>query len=516
MEAYHINNLTFNYPNEDRVALDNINLTINRGDFCILCGPSCGGKTTLLRHLKLSTTPHGVKTGTILFEGQPIASLSTHDAAKRIGFVSQSPERQIVTEKVWQELAFGLENLGENTPTIRLRVAETASYLGIQAWFNADVATLSGGQKQRLVIGAILVMQPDVLILDEPTSQLDPIAAEECFILLAKINRELGITIILTEHRMEEVFPYATKIILLESGRIIKEGMPREAARNLNLYAPTPAKIAKSELLPPISVKEGRKWLAKQVIKPQSTPRATVTINNPALVMDEVFYKYEKNAPFILKGASLTAHYGEIFAILGSNGTGKSTAMMVASGVYKPQSGKIVVNNKIAMLPQNPQLLFVTNTVCKELLTMPASPSCMQKIIHQCQLSDLLDKHPYDLSGGEQQRVALAKILLLQPKILLLDEPTQGLDIVYKQALASILRNLANAGTAVVLVSHDIEFCASFTDRCALFFDGTVIIETTTHDFFAGNFFYTTVANRIARGILPNAVTVDDIIASIY
>ena len=533
MEAYTVENLTFTYPNRDNPALADVCLNIRRGEFVVLCGLSGCGKTTLLQQLKPSAAPHGAKSGKVYFEDTPLSQISAKDAAAKIGFVTQSPENQIVTDKVWHELAFGLESLGLKTPEIRLRVAETASFFGIQTWFHKPTDELSGGQKQILTLASVMVMQPSVLILDEPTSQLDPIAAGEFLNLLGKINRELGITVILTEHRLEEAFAIATRAIVMDSGRIVADGTPREVGlalcrqnHGIFLAMPTPMRVwaADDKDDCPVTVREGAKWLTNQSVDKSKIPKDIPTSkNSPAIYLTDVWFKYEKNLPDVVKGLSFKAHYGEITAILGGNGTGKTTALSIMSGLFKPYRGKVYADNKICALPQNPQALFVCKTVKEDLLEVLSDQKLpndekshrLAAMVNLCQLDGLTESHPYDLSGGEQQRAALAKILLLQPKVLLLDEPTKGFDAQFKQTFAAILRELTGAGVAVVIVSHDIEFCAEHTDRCALFFDGAIVAENTPRTFFSGNSFYTTSANRMARGILPGAIIANDIILAL-
>ena len=538
METYRIENLTFTYPNREASALDGISLTIERGAFVVLCGPSGCGKTTLLRQLKPSITPHGIKSGAIYFDGTLLNELSARDAAAKIGFVLQSPDNQIVTDKVWHELAFGLESLGMKTPEIRLRVAEMASFFGIQEWFHKSVTELSGGQKQLLTLASIMALQPSVLILDEPTSQLDPIAAGEFLAAIGKINRELGVTVILTEHRLEEVFPMTTRAIVMDKGKIISDGAPcevglrlREHGNSMFLAMPTPMRVWMSvadgaydidEV--PITVRDGAQWLESQAIVGAACSRPLPAANTKvAIELNDIWFRYEKNLPDVIKGLSFKAHYGEITAILGGNGTGKTTTLSLIAGLYAPYRGKVCTDAKVYVLPQNPQSIFVAKTVREDLLEILSERRLskdekaqkLSVIVKLCRLEELLDNHPYDLSGGEQQRAALAKVLLLQPKILLLDEPTKGLDAEYKQVFAAILRKLTEAGAAVIIVSHDIEFCAEYTDRCALFFDGNIVTENTPREFFGGNNFYTTSANRMARHILPDAVTVTDIVQAL-
>jgi energy-coupling factor transporter ATP-binding protein EcfA2/uncharacterized membrane protein len=525
VEAYRIDGLTFTYPTRKLPALAGIDLVVGRGDFVVLCGPSGCGKTTLLRHLKPSATPHGARDGLVFFEGTPLESLPAREAAAKIGFVSQSPENQIVTDKVWHELAFGLESLGLPTEEIRLRSAETASFFGIQQWFRHATSDLSGGQKQILALASVMAMQPAVLLLDEPTSQLDPIAAGDFLAIVAKINRELGTTVILTEHRLEEALPLATRVAAMDGGRIVGLGTPREVGLALRgrqpgifLTMPTPMRVwaAFNETDGddcPITVREGAAWLADKPLK-TTKPEETVkeTVPQSALTLRDVWFRYGKALPDVLKGVDFAARYGEIAALLGGNGTGKTTAISVAAGIYKPLRGKVTADAKVYMLSQSPQFLFTAKTVWDDLRDAGGGPEETERITKLCRLEGLLGSHPYDLSGGEQQRAALAKVLLKNPKILLLDEPTKGLDAEYKRILAGILRELAESGAAVVIVSHDVEFCAEYSDRCSLFFDGGVLAENTAREFFSGNRFYTTGANRMARSRLPWAITADDIV----
>jgi len=595
VSCFRIENLTFKYPSRENSALHGVDLTIDRGEFVTLCGPSGCGKTTLLRHLKPSTEPHGERGGRILFENTPLDELSSRDASSKIGFVFQSPENQIVTDKVWHELAFGLESLGIKTPEIRLRVAEMASFFGIQTWFHKSVTELSGGQKQILALASIMALQPSALILDEPTSQLDPIAAGEFLATVGKINRELGVTVILTEHRLEEAFPLSSRAIVMDGGKVIADGSPHEVGGHLRgqehgmfLAMPVPmrvwaactAKPCKLTInneqltmdgqLPidscPITVRDGARWLeqvttvdiaravdsvAPTACDEDSCPapgrdggnRTTETVgancvrplvsessagerSSPlqmAVDISDVWFKYEKDLPDIVKGLSFQANYGEITAVLGGNGTGKTTTLGLIAGLHKPYRGKVGADEQIYTLPQNPQMLFVAKTVREDLLEILSERRLSKEeklrrlaaMVKLCRLEGLLESHPYDLSGGEQQRAALAKVLLLQPKILLLDEPTKGLDAEFKQIFASILKKLTGAGASVIMVSHDVEFCAEHADRCALFFDGDIVTENTPRAFFSGNSFYTTGANRMARDILPKAITADDIILAL-
>ena len=532
MEVFTIHHLNFAYPEQEKNAISDLTLSVQPGEFLVLCGPSGCGKSTLLRQLKTVLAPHGRRSGEILFDGRNLDEIDQREQSEKIGFVQQSPENQIVTDKVWHELAFGLESLGYDTPTIRRRVAEMASFFGIQTWFYKPVTELSGGQKQLLNLASVMVLQPKVLILDEPTSQLDPIAASDFLATLGKINRELGTTILLTEHRLEEAFGFASRVAVMDGGWLLCTGTPAEVGAELKssgnaMFLAMPAAMrvwaaTDSKAACPVSVCEGRSWLLdyakthelKEIPETKNPAPDTQTV----VSAQELWFKYEQDAPDVVKGLSLQLHKGEFLALLGGNGTGKTTSMRLLAGLRKAYRGELTITGSVGMLPQNPQALFVKSTVREDLLEIlpktERKSDRLAQVVSLCKLTDLLDRHPYDLSGGEQQRAALAKILLLNPDILLLDEPTKGLDAEFKQVFGQILRTLQASGVSILMVSHDIEFCAKYADRCALFFDGNIIAEAEPRTFFSGNSFYTTAANRIARDVLPDAVTPEDVIAA--
>lgn len=535
MELFTIQNLTFTYPEQETAVLRDISLGLHPGDFAVLAGPSGCGKSTLLRQMKTVLAPHGRKQGSVCYRGQPLETVDSRTQAAKIGFVMQDPDSQIVTDKVWHELAFGLESLGYDNTEIRGRVAEMASFFGIQTWFHMEVTQLSGGQKQLLNLAAIMVLQPDILILDEPTSQLDPIAATDFLQTLGRINRELGTTILICEHRLEDVIPMANRLVILDRGRVLADDTPagsfeilRKQHHPMMLSMPTPMRIWSAlewGSACPLTVSDGRgqltDWAGSHTL--QSVPLRNGAKNKgpAALELEEVWFRYEKDGPDILKGVSLSAFPGELLCILGGNGTGKSTTLSVLSGLRKPYRGKRRCNTeKVAALPQNPQMLLVCKNVRQELQSVfaGATTDAIRKRVGEmaalCRLEGLLDRHPYDLSGGEQQRVALAKVLLQEPEILLLDEPTKGLDSDFKGIFAGILQELTQRGVCIIMVSHDVEFCARYASRCALFFDGSIVTTDAPQPFFAGKSFYTTAANRMARHLLPNAVTPEDILAA--
>ncbi|MFF2093738.1 ABC transporter ATP-binding protein [Paenibacillus sp. NPDC058174] len=560
MEIYQLQDVSFTFPLSEEAALSHINLTIASGEFVTICGRSGCGKSTLLRQLKSILTPHGKREGTIRYAGKLIEETEQRTQAAEIGFVLQNPDNGIVTDKVWHELAFGLESLGYDSGSIRLRVAEMASFFGIQHWFHKNVAELSGGQKQLLNLASIMAMQPSVLILDEPTSQLDPIAAADFIETLRKINQELGTTIILTEHRLEEVLPVSDRLIVMDDGAIIADDTPRRSGQALfrmkhpMLAAmPSPMQIcagveAGASAIP-VTVKEGRQWLdaflqgkVLSALDPESRsqPAANAVAGGgkrqkPVIQFKEVWFKYGKDAPDTVKDLSFEVEEGQFYCIVGGNGAGKTTTLSLTGGLIQPYRGKILIagkniakmsakelfTNKLAILPQNPQHLFVKKTVEQDLYEMLSNSPLssaertekVENVVQFLELEPLLERHPYDLSGGEQQRAALAKVMLLEPRILLLDEPTKGLDGFFKDRLAHYLKKLNAEGVTILMVSHDIEFCAKHGDVCAMFFDGSIITEKATKAFFAGNSFYTTAANRMARHVWREGVTIEDVIA---
>ena len=544
MPHIHIEDLTFSYPDHTSPALENVNLTIQAGEYIALCGRSGSGKTTLLRHLKSVLTPHGVRTGKILLDGVSLDQIPAKTQAERIGYVMQNPEEQIVTDKVWHELAFGLENIGCDPATMRTRVAEMACYFGIQDWFHKDVATLSGGQKQLLNLASVMAMQPDVLILDESTSQLDPLAASDFLSTIRKINLELGTTVIITEHRLEDILPAADRVVVMEQGRVMVDTTPKAACLTLwrehsPMFAamPTPAQVfynSGGQGNCPLTVREGRSWLngrfptgAKTTSLSKSEPAASCQM---ALEAKQLWFRYQRDGQDVLQGTTFQVPAGTVHAVVGANGAGKSTLLKAICGICKPYRGKITLfgkaygsyragalfRNCLAMLPQDPVSLFVKDTVAEDLREVCADPDRIAALSQLCQVDTLLERHPYDLSGGEQQRVALVKVLLTQPRLLLLDEPTKGIDCFFKETLADILCKLKEQGLTILMVSHDVEFCAKYADRVSMFFNGQILATHTPDGFFGGNTFYTTAANRMSRGIFQNAVTAEQVVQLLH
>ena len=558
MEILRVDGLKFSYPNQLKKALNNINYSIEEGHFVLICGESGCGKSTLLRHLKPELSPHGQVSGDIYYYSQKINDYSSKQIASEIGYVLQNPDSQIVTDKVWHELAFGLENMGLDTQSIRLRVAEMASFFGIQGWFRKNVNDLSGGQKQLLNLASIMAMQPKILILDEPTSQLDPIAAKDFIDTLVRINKELSTTIIMTEHNLEDIYSVCDKVIVMEDGKVICNDTNYKVAdilsgdKNHKMFKslPTPSKIynqlngyLECASKSPLTVKDCRQWLNDSMdevtITKLDDTETEINIDEKdreiAIELKDVYFQYNKISEPTIRDLSFKVYKGEIYSILGGNGTGKSTTLSLVARQRKPQRGKIFINNiemkkynnkslyenNLALLPQNPQSLFVFETVREDLEEVLILKNKDREYIDKevkrvsklLDIEHLLEHHPYDLSGGELQRAGMAKVMLLNPKIILLDEPTKGLDAYCKEEIGKMLMKLRDMGVTIVVVSHDIEFSARYSDRCAMFFDGSIVSEGTPKEFFLGNNFYTTVSNRIARNIFEDTLIYEDVVS---
>ena len=551
MSTIEFKNVYFRYPLAENNALDGVDFSVNESDFIVICGKSGCGKTTLLRHMKKSLVPYGEFSGSVTYNGKEIQDLPDRASAAEIGFVQQNPDNQVVTDKVWHELAFGLESLGFDNATIKRRVAEMASYFNIQTWFRKDVSQLSGGQKQLMNLASIMAMQPQVLVLDEPTSQLDPIAATEFLRTVQKINRDLGTTVIISEHRLEEVFTMADKVMVMDKGKVLAYDEPRKIGsmlagsgdddRHPMFYGlPAMMKIYQSADggdNSPLTIREGRLWIDRKVgdtyrdgVPDQDTAdsekskkAAVAAPSEPAFTVKNLWFRYNKKSQDVLRDLNISVNKGQLFCVLGGNGVGKSTTLKVIAGILKQQRGKVTVNGTLAMLPQNPQALFTEISVEDELMealhdTKGTDEEKVRKVLDMLdtmEISHLRKSHPYDLSGGEQQRLALGKVLLLDPEIVLLDEATKGLDPFFKISLARVLKKLTEAGKTLFMVSHDIEFCAEYADICAMFFDGGVVSVGKPHEFFPGNNFYTTSANKMARDHFPDAITWEEVAACV-
>lgn len=528
MEAVQVKNWGFCYPGQDEPVLSHINFSVEEGAFVLLCGASGSGKSTLLSHLKPEMAPYGQQFGQILWQNHSLQDYSAAQSAQEIGYVAQTPETQIVTDTVWHELAFGLENLGTPVHIMRRRVAEIAHFFGIESWFRQKTESLSGGQKQLLNLASVLVMQPKLLVLDEPTAQLDPVAAHQFLQAVRRVHEELGVTVLLCEHSLEHVLGMATQVLYLQEGKLAFEGtaqaflqrMRRPDMRSFRDALPAASRLALDlgQIEPiAVTVQQGRA-LAKQhkhrlcAAHPQSIEKKQEP--KTLLKAKQLWFRYAADQPFVLRDWSLTIYQGEIHALVGGNGCGKSTALAVLSGGYRPQRGKCKRETATALLPQDTRALFSRDSIQKDLLDTAQTHGQKDKwdsVIQAMGVEKLLKKHPYDVSVGERQRAALAKCLLTGAGVLLLDEPTKGMDAFSKEKLMGLLRTAKRMGQGICLVTHDLEFAAKVADRCSMMFDGAIMATDAGKDFFLGNQFYTTAVHRMTEGIVPGCVIQEDI-----
>ena len=536
METLAARHLTVTFPECEKPVLSDVSFELESGTFAVICGPTGCGKTTLLRMCKRELTPLCTQTGDILFESQPLASLDARISAGQIGFVMQHPEQQIVTDRVWHELAFGLENLGTDPDVMRRRIAEIASYFGIEPLLDRDPAELSGGQKQLLNLASVMIMQPRLLLLDEPTAQLDPIAAADFLTTLHRLNQDFSVTILLAEHRLEEVIPLCDQLLLMERGTVVMQDAPQTLLAKMRADSPVLAGMPAAvrlwhELKPdcdcPLSVNAARTKLMplmpQQITALPAPPPRPQT--DPAIEISSAFFRYERHGRDILEDLSFTVGSGELYCLIGGNGAGKSTVLSVLAGINRCYAGDVRIfgkriqdykgrslhQNCVTLLPQDVQTVFLCNSGAEELREIDRQYSEHLRDF-PFDLTPLLPQHPYDLSGGEQQILALAKVMLTQPRLLLLDEPTKGLDAQSKQRLADVLHGLQAQGITILTVTHDIEFAACHADRCGFLSRGALISADIPQRFFAENAFYTTAASRISRGFYQQTVTVDAIV----
>lgn len=596
-----IRDLTFAYAAGDEPVLSDINIDIDSGEFVIIMGSSGSGKTTLLKMLKRNMIPAGRYSGRVYIYGKEADKLTDRENAAGIGYVSQDPDNQIVTDKVWHELAFGLENLGMDNVTIRKKVAEMSEYFGITGWYDREVSKLSGGQKQILNLASVMVMQPGILLLDEPTANLDPLAAIRFLDVVKRINQELGVTVVMVEHNLEHIYADADRIIAIDKGRVAANSSPKKAAADIiaagsflieglpvasRLYSGYNKKngnsvvsynnvnidsnnkdnhILSDEI--PLTVKEGRRWyvnykkvygkditkdkdkinnfagksiindkvikkdvleednitgnknkkrigfIKKNNLENKSSRKNTDNIENTVCQLKNVSYSYNKKLPYIIDGVDVSFKEGQITAILGGNGAGKSTMLKLIAGIIEPVRGKIISNKRIIMLPQDPKAVFTEVSVEEELaevlmdkgngiynnMPMEDKREIVEQIIEEFGLNDIRKNNPYDISGGQQEKLAIAKVLLLKPEVLLLDEPTNGLDPYFKKTLGKLLKKINAGGVTIIIVSHDLEFVDSFCDDVIMLFDRKVAAQDSTHKFLRDNMFYTTNYYRIMK-----------------
>lgn len=566
MSFIEFKDFSFSYKSENNKeipVLSNINLSIEEGDFVLFCGPSGSGKTTLFSNLKKELVPSGVRKGIVNFKGKSILELEDIESATNIGFLFQNPDNQIVTDTVIQEIAFPLENIGLSSEEIRNRIGEMAAFFGINHILHKNVNDLSGGQKQLVNLCSLLVLKPMLLILDEPTSQLDPIAAYDFLTILKRLNEEFSITILISEHKIDNIFPYVNNVVFMKKGEILYEYNPYEISEKLEKnsmfhhYLPDVTKIHSllsetdldlSKFKVPLTVREGKKVL-REIDKELSYEGYSLKsfdessdkkpfkkllnqdINNYSQIFDfkdnlnygevllntkNLYFAYDKEN-IILRDINFNIRKGEFVSIIGGNGTGKSTFLKLIAGVLKPVKGKIKYKKdlKIAYLHQNPIVHFSKETVKEELyLTLDLNDKLKESIysfINFFELNHLLEVHPYDCSGGEQQKIAIIKALIVNPDVLILDEPTKGLDPISVIHLAKILKELQNRGITIIISSHNLSFVANYCNRCLMIFDSSLQLDNTPRNIFSNNNFYTTFINRLVKDYIYNGISLKDV-----
>lgn len=465
MPAIEVRNLSFAYPGADAAVLERLDWSVPQGAFALLVGGTGSGKSTLLSLLKPEIAPAGERTGDARVLGENVADMDVRASAERVGYVFQDPENQIVCETVWHEMAFGLENRGVSRDEMRRRVAETSYFFGLEDWLHRDTDTLSGGRKQLLSLAAVLALRPRVLLLDEPTSQLDPVAEKNFLHALFRVNRELGCTVVVATHQPRPMLEYATCAYRIEGGRV------RDVVDLTSLGS-----------------REG--LLALDSCRP-----AQGAATGAAAAIREGWFRYDRTGGWVLRGLDVTFSSGAVHAVVGGNGCGKSTMLSVLAKTAKLQRGRMVRGMaSAALLPQNPKALLVAETVRDELMEWASAcgydEAAAQEQTARLGLAGLETRHPYDLSGGQRQLLALAKLLLIGPELLLLDEPTKGLDLASRCIIARVLRDHANAGGTVIMATHDLDFAEQVSDDVAMMFDGEIACMEPPADFFADNVFY--------------------------
>ena len=529
MEVFTLKDVSFAYAGAQQWTLQKINASLQSSQLVCLAGCSASGKSTLLRQLKPALRPHGVLQGEILFNGRDLSQLSAQEQAAQIGFVQQHPDAQIVNELVRQELSFGLENLGCDRVVMRRRVAEMADYFRLTPLLHRPVSSLSGGQKQLLNLAAVMTLQPRVLLLDEPLAQLDPLAVQDLLDVLVNLCRDWGVSVLIAEHRLDALLPRADRLWVLNKNGSLLDGAPQELAAQLwgsrhSLSAALPAAAQMSLSVqplisaPPLSVRDGANWLdnfARQNQLHESVEQKEKSApGEEVLCAREISFRYDKNSADILRSMNMSIKSGQLCMLIGANGSGKSTLLRVLAGLQQPDRGKLSCAVRRVLLPQDPQSLFAADTLAAELRHVCKDEVLIQKVCELCEVKHLLERHPYDFSGGEQQMAAIAKLLVVQPQLLLLDEPGKGLDAAAARRLGRLLQKLCADGLAVVVASHDVEFCAEYADVCAMLFDGSIAVQGSVSEILAGNSFYTTDAHRIAAAHLPQVVRTSELIAA--
>lgn len=550
MSAIKIKDLTYYYPGAKKASLEKINLEIPEGQFVLVVGGSGSGKSTLMRAISglIPSFYGGTYTGEVWLDNQEISQLDRNSLAHKAGMIFQDPESQLVMTSVEQEIAFGLENLGLKNGLMKRRVMEVSSALALSDYLQSFIPELSGGQKQKVALASVMAMQPDILLLDEPTSQLDPVAGEEIFNMIRRLNEENGITVVLVEQRLERCFHLADRILVMDKGEIIYDhhGLATISywvkKKNTPFIPPLAKLFAGAGYAQiPVTVKQGR-----DILRSLSWPEGFdyTSLNNPEVINDaadlnqnsdtednlmdieNLWFTYPDGEE-ALKGLNLTIKKGDFIALIGENGAGKTTLLKSMNGLLKPSRGLIKFNGQdtkdqavedlavsISYLSQDPNDYLFLPTVRQEIIFTLKNlglrdDGISKELLTRLKLSGYEDLNPRDLSTGERQRVALAAVLVTKPKLLLLDEPTRGLDYLLKEELGQILLELQQSGTSIVMITHDIEFAAEYAENIVLMAEGTIIDQGSKYEILSNSTFYSPQISKLLHNIADGVVTLE-------
>lgn len=536
--------LIFTYAGQTTPTLTDISLQIHAGDFVTVVGATGSGKTTLLKQLKKELKPAGTQQGQVTYQGTPVADLTSDVSAQQLGYVAQDPQVQPIMATVIEELAFPLENLGYSTAAMNGRIAEVANFLGLNQLLHLPIDDLSGGQLQLVNLASVLALKPQVILLDEPTAQLDPTTAQNFLNILQQVHDELAITIVLTEHRLNRVLALANRLVLLEHGRLTYDGpvsaglVRMQADPALRPFVPAVPAFFLDQQLPvselPLTVTTGRRMIAQQgwrfTAVPAPAPQTSTPPSAFSMTASGVSLRYPTTGD-ILHQVDLDVKPGSWLAIIGKNGSGKSTLLSVLAGLRKPQHGKVKLDQhvvwkmknddrlqRLSFLSQNPTEQFSGDSVTEELTAQAkltgdgaAVADRVTAMLTTFQLTAVATQNAFDLSGGQQQLLGMALALITKPEVLLLDEPTKGLDPATKLLVGHVLQQAHTAGLTIIMASHDMDFCAEFADACTFMFDGRLNQPQPTRQFFTENFLSTTAVNRLVRQQVPSALFSQDV-----
>lgn len=542
MAIIQCESFSFTYNDGKEKSLDSIDLEVNAGEIILIQGETGSGKSTLLKSFKKELLPFGSKEGTIIIDDCPVEGMSLNQSAEKVGFVFQDPLNQVVCDTVEAELAFGMENIGKSKTEISERIAELSIYFGMSHWMTRELSSLSTGELQLVNLASIIAMAPDILLLDEPLAQLDPVSKERFLNILFKLNDDFNLTILIVEHELDLLYAHCDQVIVLKEGQIIEQGTPRKVAEDcwqsekIN-YLPIPAHIfhlLEGKGVVPINIKEGIRFISKvEGLDKMSHIDKTKEVKGETLKIRNLTFRYDRQSTYILEEVDLTLKEGDILCLFGANGSGKTTLLKVIIGVLKNKQGKIWWNQvrmtsktletylgeTIGYLPQNPSGLLFSGTVAENLVEVMTYHKVdlieqrmrMKELLSELDLKYLEHRKIDTLSYGEKQLVALSKVFILRPQLVLLDEPTKGLDRKKKETVERFLRKKGSEGITMIITSHDPDFASEVGSLCTLLFRQKLTpLQTPTH-FFSKHHFFTTTVKKVVHQRLKDVVTMSDL-----